>query len=66
MSLTNNTYAEIISILLSFDKAILMTFLHTLKKRTSDVTIAFKSALDKLAEQANIDPYKVIFTLDLS
>jgi transposase len=44
----------------------LMTVLHTLKKRTPDVTIAFKSALDKLAEQANIDPYKAIFSFDSS
>jgi len=43
-----------------------MTVLHTLKKRTPDVTIAFKSALDKLAEQTNIDPYKTIFSLDSS
>ena len=47
-------------------REILMTVLHTLKKRTPDVTIAFKSALDKLAEQANINPYKTIFSLDSS
>ena len=47
-------------------REILMTVLHTLKKRTPDVTIAFKSALDKLAQQANIDPYKTIFSLDSS
>lgn len=47
-------------------REILMTILHTLKKRTSDVTIAFKSALDKFAEQANIDHYKAIFSLDSS
>jgi transposase len=44
----------------------LMTVLHTLKKRAPDVTIAFKSALDKLAEQGNIDPYKAIFSFDSS
>jgi transposase len=47
-------------------REILMTVLHTLKKRTPDVTTAFKSALDKLAEQANIDPHKAIFSFDSS
>ena len=47
-------------------REILMTVLHTLKKKTSDVTIAFKSSLDKLAEQADIDSYKAIFSLDSS
>jgi len=47
-------------------REILMTVLHTLKKRTSDVTAAFKSALDKLAEQGDIDPHKAIFCFDSS
>jgi len=47
-------------------REILMTVLHTLKKRSPDVTIAFKSALDKLAEQNDIDPYKTIFIFDSS
>jgi len=47
-------------------REILMTALHTLKKRIPDVTTAFKSALDKLAEQADIDPYKAIFSFDSS
>jgi transposase len=47
-------------------REVLMTVLHTLKKRTSDVTTAFKSGLDKLAKQGNIDPYKVIFSFDSS
>jgi len=47
-------------------REILMTVLHTLKKMTPDVTAAFKSALDKLAEQTNIDPNKAIFTFDSS
>lgn len=47
-------------------REILMTVLHTLKKKTSDVTIAFKSSLDKLAEQADIDSYKAVFSLDSS
>ncbi len=47
-------------------REILMTVLHTLKKRKPDVTIAFKSALDRLAEQSDIDPYKTIFCFDSS
>jgi transposase len=47
-------------------REILMTALHTLKKRIPDVTTAFKSALDKIAEQANINPCTAIFSLDSS
>jgi transposase len=47
-------------------RELLMTVLHTLKKRTPDVTTAFKSGLDKLAEQSDIDPHKAIFTFDSS
>jgi len=47
-------------------REILMTVLHTLKKRVPDVTVAFKSALDKIAEQADIDPNKAIFSFDSS
>jgi len=47
-------------------REILMTVLHTLKKRAPDVTMAFKSALDKLTEQTNIDPNKAIFSFDSS
>lgn len=47
-------------------REVIMTVLHTLKKRTSDVTIAFKRALDKLADQPNIDPYEAIFQPDSS
>ena len=47
-------------------REILMTVLHTLKKRTPDVTSAFKSAIDKLAEQANIDLNKAVFSFDSS
>jgi transposase len=47
-------------------REILMTVLHTLKKRMPDVTIAFKSALDRLAEQGDIDSYKTIFCFDSS
>jgi len=47
-------------------REVLMTVLHTLKKRTSDVTIAFKAALDKLAARAPINPADAIFSLDSS
>jgi transposase len=47
-------------------REILMTVLHTLKKRRPDVTSAFKSALDKLAEQSDIDHYKAIFNFNSS
>jgi len=47
-------------------REILMTVLHTLKKTTADVTTVFKSALDKLAEQGDTDPYKAIFSFDSS
>ncbi len=48
------------------NREILMTVLHTLKKKTPDVTIAFKSALDRLAEQGDFDPYKTVFVFDSS
>jgi transposase len=47
-------------------REILMTVLHTLKKRTSDVTTAFKSGLNRFAEQSDINPYKAIFSFDSS
>jgi transposase len=47
-------------------REILMTVLHTLKRRTPDVTTALKCALDKLAEESHIDPYKAIFSFDSS
>jgi glutamyl-tRNA reductase len=47
-------------------REILMTVLHTLKKKTGDVTAAFKSALDKFAKQNDVDIYKAVFSLDSS
>src|SRR4030043_652401 len=38
----------------------LMTVLHTLGKRTSDVMTAFKSILDKLVEQPDCDPAELL------
>ncbi len=39
----------------------LMTVLHTLRKRTTDVFGAFQQALDKLAQNETRDPYKLVF-----
>ena len=47
-------------------REILMTVLHTLKKRAPDITAAFKSALDKLSENSEFDPYKAVFSFDSS
>ena len=44
----------------------LMTVLHTLGKRTSDVMTAFKSILDKLAEQPDCDPAELFFSFNSS
>jgi len=44
----------------------LMTVLHTLRKRVPDATDAFKSVLDKLAEQPSIDLANAFFNLDSS
>jgi len=42
-------------------REILMSVLHTLRKRTEDVFGAFKRALDALAEDQTRDPYKLLF-----
>ena len=42
-------------------REILMTVLHTLKKRTPDFAPRFKSALDKLAADPAFDPYQSMF-----
>lgn len=47
-------------------REILMTVLHTLRKRIPDVTGALKSALDKLTEQPDLDLGKELFELDSS
>jgi transposase len=44
----------------------LMTALHTLGKRTSDVMTAFKSILDKLAEQPDCDPAELLSSFNSS
>jgi hypothetical protein len=47
-------------------REILMTVLHTLRKRASDVPAAFKAALDKLAEQPNLDLAKTLLNFNSS
>lgn len=42
-------------------REILMTVLHTLKKRTPDAAAAFKIALDTLADNPTLDPYPLLF-----
>jgi len=42
-------------------REILMSVLHTLRKRTHDVFAAFKRALDALAQDETRDPYKLLF-----
>jgi len=40
---------------------VLMTVLQTLKKRGQDVYAVFKSALDRIAADATVDPYAILF-----
>lgn len=42
-------------------REILMSVLHTLRKRTNDLFGAFKRALDALAQDETRDPYKLLF-----
>jgi transposase len=44
----------------------LMTVLHTVAKKTPDVMNAFKSVLDKLAEQPDADPTNLLFQFNSS
>jgi transposase len=47
-------------------REVLMSVLHTLRKRTEDVTAAFQQALDRLAEDDSRDPYAALFRFDSS
>lgn len=47
-------------------RGILMTVLHTLRKRAPDVAVAFKRGLDRIAENPSLDPYAVFFEKDSS
>lgn len=42
-------------------RSILMSVLHTLKKRTADPVAQFKNALDVLAKNPSLDPYSLLF-----
>ena len=42
-------------------REVLMTVLHTLKKRTPNFTAQFKSALDRLSTDPSLDPYQLLF-----
>ena len=42
-------------------REVLMTILHTLRKRTSDPAAAFKAALDQLAQDPHADPFALLF-----
>lgn len=44
----------------------LMTVLHTLRKRTADVTAAFKAILDKLAEKPDCEPAQLLAAVNSS
>ncbi|MDP2933566.1 MAG: IS66 family transposase [bacterium] len=44
----------------------LMTVLHTLKKKNSDVQLRFKQTLDQLAADSSADAYKLLFRPDTS
>jgi len=47
-------------------REVLMSVLHTLRKRTDDVTAAFQRALDRMAEDETIELYKLLFRCDSS
>lgn len=39
----------------------LMTVLHTLRKRTADPAVAFRTSLNRLAEHRDADPHRLLF-----
>jgi len=47
-------------------REVLMSVLHTLRKRTDDVTAAFQKGLDSLAQDSSRDPYAALRHLDSS
>jgi len=42
-------------------REVLMTVLHTLRKRTADPATAFKNFLDRLAANPKADPFALLF-----
>jgi transposase len=47
-------------------REVLMSVLHTLRKRTADVTGAFQRVLDRLAQDPKADLYRLLFRCDSS
>jgi hypothetical protein len=47
-------------------REVMMSVLHTLKKRTTDPCAALKSALDRLAKDQTLDAFKLLFPYDTS
>jgi transposase len=47
-------------------REVLMSVLLTLKKRTPDVRAAFQAALDRIAQDPDLDPYQALFPTDTS
>ena len=47
-------------------REVLMTVLHTLKKRTPDVAASLRAALDRLAQDPALDPFDVLFPANTS
>jgi hypothetical protein len=47
-------------------REVLMSVLHTLRKRTDDVTATFQRALDRLAQDSTVDLFKLLFRSDSS
>jgi hypothetical protein len=47
-------------------REVLMSVLHTLRKRTDDVTAAFQRVLDSLVQDPTADLYQLLFRSDSS
>jgi transposase len=47
-------------------REVLMSVLHTLRKRTEDVALAFEHALDRLAQSPSRNPYTALYRFDSS
>ncbi|MCP5524377.1 MAG: transposase [Verrucomicrobiales bacterium] len=47
-------------------REVLMSVLHTMRKRTGDVTATFQDALDRLIQEPQLDLYPLLFRCDSS
>jgi len=47
-------------------REVMMTVLHTLKKRSDDPTGALKNILDQLAKDIKTDPFNIIYPANTS